>query len=147
MHIQKMIQSIVNNGKQEDMEELSEILEELMYKLQEYDEKDYKKYEMSLYCMAYGNVLSEEMAEEIVHKMKPYGMRWSEEETKRMQDDYGLNDIRETDFFVVINSAYNDYNDIFGDDIETYIKFTIDFINDEDAKEGKVFKYFTILPK
>ena len=147
MHVKKMIQRIVDNGRQEDMEELSEILEELMHKLEEYDEKDYKKYEMSLYCMAYGNVLSEEMAEEIVHKMKPYGMRWSLEETRHMQEDYGLNDIRDTDFWVVINSAYNDYNDIFGDNIETYIKFTIDFINDEDAKEGNVFRYFTTLVK
>ena len=44
---------------------------------------------------------------------------------------------------MVINSAYNDYKDIFGEDIEGYARFTIDFIQDEDAKEGKIFKYFT----
>ena len=147
MHIKKMIQRIVDNGRQEDMEELSEILEELMHKLKEYDEKDYKKYEMSLYCMAYGNVLSEEMAEDIVRKMQPSGMRWTLEETRHMQEDYGLDNIRDTDFFVVINSAYNDYREIFGDNLETYIKFTLAFINDEDAKEDKVFKYFTTIPR
>jgi len=46
-----------------------------------------------------------------------------------------------------MNSAYNDYNDLFNDDIESYVKFTIDFIEDEDAGNGKVFKYFTTIPR
>jgi hypothetical protein len=52
-----------------------------------------------------------------------------------------------TDFFVVINSAFNDYRDLFGDDLSNYVKFTDEFINDEDAKKGKVFKYFTTIVK
>ena len=47
----------------------------------------------------------------------------------------------------VINSAYNDYKDLLGEDVENYVRFTIDFIKDEDAKEGKVFKYFTQIVK
>lgn len=69
-------------------------------------------------------------------------MRWSIEETENLQRQRGIEDISKADFFVVINSAYNDYKDIFGEDLEGYIRFTIDFIKDEDAKPNKVFDYF-----
>jgi hypothetical protein len=47
----------------------------------------------------------------------------------------------------VINSAYNDFRDLFGDDIEKYIKYTMNFIQDEDAKPDKVFIYYTEIPQ
>ena len=142
MDIEEYIEKIVDNGKIEDMQELSEMLEDTMEIIKDYDEKCYKEFEMKLYKMAYGNHLNKSMAQDIVNKMRPYGMRWSIEETESMQRQRGIEDIPKADFFVVINSAYNDYKDIFGEDLEGYIRFTIDFIKDEDAKEGKVFKYF-----
>ena len=42
-----------------------------------------------------------------------------------------------------MNSAYNDYRDLFNDNIEMYVRYSRDFILDEDAKNNKVFKYFT----
>lgn len=142
MDIEEYIERIVDNGKIEDMEILSDMLEDTMEIIKDYDEKCYKEFEMKLYKMAYGNHLNKSMAQDIVNKMRPYGMRWSIEETESMQRQRGIEDIPKADFFVVINSAYNDYKDIFGEDLEGYIRFTIDFIKDEDAKEGKVFKYF-----
>lgn len=142
MDIEEYIERIVDNGKIEDMQELSEMLEDTMEIIKDYDEKCYKEFEMKLYKMAYGNHLNKSMAQDIVNKMRPYGMRWNIEETESLQRQRGIEDIPKADFFVVINSAYNDYKDIFGEDLEGYIRFTIDFIKDEDAKEGKVFKYF-----
>lgn len=142
MDIEEYIERIVDNGKIEDMEELSDMLEDTMEIIKDYDEKCYKEFEMKLYKMAYGNHLNKSMAQDIVNKMRPYGMRWNIEETESLQRQRGIEDIPKADFFVVINSAYNDYKDIFGEDLEGYIRFTIDFIKDEDAKEGKVFKYF-----
>ena len=146
MDIEEYIEKIVNNGRIEDMEKLSDMLEDTMEIIKDYDEECYKEYEIELYTMAYGNHLNKSMAEEIVHKMKPYGMRWGFEETRNLQMQRGINDIEETDFFVVINSAYNDYRDLFGEDVESYIRFVIDFIKDEDAKKDKVFLYFTTIP-
>ena len=143
MEIEDYIEKIVDNGNVEDMNELSEILESVMEKMYEYDRECYKKYEMKLYKMAYGSTLSRRMAEDIVSNMKPYRMRWNLEETQDIQERYGLNNIRPIDFFVVINSAYNDYKDLFDEDMEMYVRFTKDFIMDEDAKEDKVFTYFT----
>lgn len=145
MDIKNCIERIIDNGNVADMHKLSEMLENLLETTKEYDKDIYKKYKMDLYKMAYGTTLSREMAEEIVSKMKPYRMRWNLDETRNIQEQYGINDIKDTDFFVVMNSAYNDYKDIFDEDIEMYIKFTLDFIEDEDAKDGKVFNYFTTI--
>ena len=143
MDIEEYIERIVDNGKIEDMQELSDMLEDTMEIIKDYDKDCYKDFEMKLYKMAYGNHLNKSMAEKIVNKMRPYGMKWDIEQTKDIQRQRGINDIPEVDFFIVINSAYNDYKDLFGEDLESYIRFTIDFIKDEDAKEGKVFAYFT----
>lgn len=142
MDTEEMINKISENGRLEDMEELSEILEDLMEIIKEYDIECFKKYEMKLYKLAYGATFTPEMAEKIVRKMRPYGMRWSMEETESVQRQRGTQDIDPSSFFIVLNSAYNDYKDIFGEDLEGYIKFTIDFIKDEDAKPDKVFNYF-----
>ena len=146
MDIEEIIQKVVDNGNIEDMHTLSDILEDTMEVIKEYDRDCYKKYEMELYKMAYGNNLSREMAEDIVSQMRPYRKRWGIEETQRIQDEYGLNNIRPIDFFVVMNSAYNDYKNLFEENVEMYVRFTNDFIMDEDAKEDKVFLYFTQIP-
>ena len=147
MDIEEIIQKIVDNGRVEDMETLSDILEDTMQEIEKYDKECYDKYVMELYKMAYGNTFNKQMAEEIVGKMRPYGKRWSMEETKQLQEQYGIDNVRNADFFVVMNSAYNDYRDLFAEDIESYIKFTMDFIEDEDAKPDKVFLYYTTIPE
>ena len=147
MEIEDYIEKIVDNGRIEDMKELSDMLEDTMEIINKYDEQCYKEMEMKLYKMAYGNVLNRKMAEEIVHKMRPSGMRWTLDETRNLQRQYGVDNINDVDFFIVMNSAFNDYRDLFQDNIEDYMKFTIDFIEDEDAKQDKTFLYFTIIPR
>lgn len=142
MNIEGIIQVIVDNGRIEDMHELSDMLEDTIELIKEYYPDKYKEFEMQLYEMAYGCVLNETMAKEIVSKMRPYGEKWTIEETRNMQRQRGLN-FRDADFYVVINSAYNDYNNLFRDDVEMYIQFANDFINDEDANPDKVYLYFT----
>lgn len=145
MDIEEIIQTIVDNGKIEDMHTLSDILEYILEEIEKYDKECYDKYVMELYKMAYGNVLNRQMAEEIVSKMRPFGKRWDIEETQQIQNQYGLNNIRSVDFFIVMNSSFNDFRNIFEDDIEKYIKFSVDFIQDEDAKPDKVFLYYTTI--
>lgn len=142
MDIEEYIEKIVDNGKIEDMQELSDMLEDTMEIIKDYDKECYKEMEMKLYKMAYGSHLNKSMAQDIVNKMRPFGERFNYEETRKLQEQRGINDIDPIEFFVVINSAYNDYKDIFSEDIEGYIRFTIDFIKDEDAKPNKVFNYF-----
>lgn len=145
MDIEEIIQRIVDNGRLEDMKELSDMLEDTLEIIEKYDKECYDKYLMQLYKMAYGTTFTRQMAEQIVSKMRPFGQRWSLEEIQRFQDEFGIDNVRTTDFYIVANSAYNDFRDLFGDDIEKYIKFTMDFIQDEDAKIDKVFLYYTTI--
>lgn len=147
MEIEHYIRKIVNEGSNREMEELSKILVEVIDIVKNYDEDCYKEYKMKLYEMAYGDELTRDMAEEIVRKMKPAGQRWSIEDTEKIQRDYNIQGIRPEDFFVVMNQAFNDFRNVFGDNIENYIRYTEAFIKDEDAVENKVFKYFMMIPR
>ena len=147
MKIREYIAKIGENKNIEDMEKLGDMLADIIYDTKESHPEIYEKYKMCLYEMAYGKVLTEDMAENIVHKMKPDGEHWNIETTTSVKQQYGLNNISDVDFYVVMNMAYNDYKDVFGDDTEMYVKYSKAFILDEDAKEGKVFTYFMEIPK
>ena len=57
-------------------------------------------------------------------------------------------EVNQQDFYLVINSLGNDYGDIISiDDVETYVKMTKAWIEDKDAKDDKVWIYFTKIPK
>ena len=142
MEIKKYINKIVEEGTDEDMEKLSDMLVDLIYEMKRYDEEKADKYKMCLYKMAYGEVLSEPMAKKIVHDMKPFGEHWTIEQTNQVKNQYGYSNINDVDFWVVMNMAYNDYNELFRDNLDMYAKFSNAFINDTDGKEGKVFNYF-----
>lgn len=142
--IKKYIQKIVDNNKPEDMEKLSDMLVEIIYKMKEPHYETYKHYKMCLYEMAYGKVISDEMREEIVERI---GEHWTLEQTEQVKKDYGYSDIPVNEFNLVMNMAYSDYKDVFEDNLDLYAKFSKAFIKDEDAKEGKVFTYFNEIPK
>ena len=142
--VKKYIDKIVQNGKQEDMEELGDIFSDVMSELKEYNKEDYMEYKSKLYCMAYGPIISDEMREKIVEKI---GEHWSLEETENVRNQYSLNNIKSNEFNVVMNMAYSDYKEVFDDDLEMYVKFSKAFIEDSDAIEGKVYYYFETIVK
>lgn len=147
MMIKKYKDQIIANGNQEVMEELGDMFVDVMYKLKECNKECFDKYKKKLYVLAYGKVLTEEMAEEKVFNMKPDGQHWSIDETTTVKAQAGLSSISPVDFYIVMNMAWNDYKDIFGDNLDMYINYSKAFILDQDAKDGKVFTYFTEIPK
>lgn len=108
---------------------------------------DHEQAEIDLYELTEGRVLNEDRAKKLIEHMKPHGMKWTLEDTEAVRKQYGYEDIRPVDFWIVMNSAYNDYNDLFADNVEYYAKFSKDFIKDEDAKEDKVYYYFSMIPR
>lgn len=144
MEIKKYIDKIVENGKDEDMEKLYEMLVEITCKMKELHYDKYKYYKMCLYELAYGKTISDEMREEIVERI---GEHWTLAETETVRSKYGYSDILPNEFNVVMNMAYSDYSDVFGDNLDLYAKFSKAFIKDDDAKEGKVYIYFNQIPK
>lgn len=145
--IRKYIEKIGDNKNIEDMEKLGDMLCDVLYKLKEYNKDDYDKYKNKLKGMAYNYEFDEEMALDIVKDMKPLGEHWNLETTTSVKDQYGV-DINKYDFYVVMNSLANDYGEIIStDDVETYVRMTKAFVEDQDAKKHKVWKYFMTIPK
>ena len=142
--IKRYVDIIINNGKPEDMEKLQDIFEETLYKLKEYNYDSYECYKEKLYCLAYGPVISDEMREDIVERI---GEHWTLSETESVRIQYGYSDIKPNEFNVVMNMAYSDYKEVFNDNLDMYVKFSRSFINDSDAREGKVYYYFETIPK
>ena len=142
-----LMEKIIKDGKKEGMDLLGDVFDKAMEHLEECDEEKYEELEMCLYEGAYGKVLTEEKAKHIIIAMRPFGMKWTMEQTKDVQKQYAIMDIKDVDFWIVMNSAYNDYHDLFEENLDMYVKYAKHFIKDEDAKEGKVYTYFTRIPK
>ena len=144
MDCKKYITKILNSGDMNKVEEMSEYIE---YIIDMVGDRELEKVEQKLYEIAEGKMLNEDMAKEIIDKMKPYGMKWSLTDTEGVRNSYGYSDIRPVDFWIVMNSAYNDYHDLFEENVEWYAKFSKDFIIDPDAIDEKVYCYFIKIPK
>lgn len=144
--IKKYIRMIVDNGKSEDMEELSDMLEEIIYYIKENDKPKYDKYKIKLMGMAYEYKFNEELAKHIVDNMSN-GEIWDIDTIKSVMKNYNVNEDY-CEFYIVMNSLASDYGQIISiDDVETYIKMAQAFIHDSDAKDNKVWWYFTNIPK
>ena len=147
MDIEEYIEKIVDNGKIEDMEELSDMLEDTMEIIKDYDEKCYKDFEMKLYTLANGKVLTDNMKRKWVKEMRPMS-KWTEEEVKNIVSQYGL-EVPYMSAFVILNMLYSDMKSAFGDgndeeSLKRYLRGTSDWYFDEDAKvdgEEKLFNY------
>lgn len=147
MKIKKYIEKIVEEGTDEDMEKLSDMLIDLIYDLKRYDEEKAHKYKMCLYKMVYGEVLSEEMKREWVKEMKP-NAKWSEEQVKTVVTNYGSK-VPYMSAYVIMNMLYSDMQNSFGEgdteeSLKKYLQGTYDWYFDKDVGtdgEEKLFNY------
>lgn len=144
MEIKKYVSKIMSSDNNDKKDELINFISHI---IEHSNAIDKEEIERKLYEMSEGKVLNEEKAKGLIEDMKPYGMKWTLEDTEGVRKQYGYENIRPVDFWIVMNSAYNDYNDLFNDNVEYYAKFSKDFICDEDAKEDKVYYYFSMIPR
>ena len=137
--IKLYIDKIVENGKREDMDCLSDMLIDLLYDLKERNYTEFKKYKNKLKGMAYDYKIDEDLAIEIVSNMTPLGEYWDIDTIRSVVGN--INNIY--DIYVVMNSLANDYKDVISlDDVDKYVGMTKAWIMDEDAPENKVWWYF-----
>lgn len=146
MKIREMLGIIIERGKVEDMYKLNDMLEELICDLKEQKPKLYKEYKMKLYELAYGNVILEDKAKEIVENMKPYKEHFSMENAREIKENYSIKH-SVSDIYLVANSLYNDYYEILEENNDLYAKMTKLWLNDADSVEDKVFQYFCNIVK
>lgn len=141
------IEKIIATRDSDKITKLADILIDTITYMKTLDHKEYEDIECELYEIAEGKVLNEEKAKHIIENMKPYGLHWTFDESEKIRKENGYTNIKPIDFWVVINSAYNDYHSIFDENTEMYAKYSYHFINDEDANEDKIYEYFVIIPK
>lgn len=141
------IEKILESHDNSKIKKLEDVLIDTISYMKSLDLDEYESIECELYEISEGKLLNEDKAKNIIIKMKPYGMKWTLEETEQIRKTNSITSIRPIDFWIVMNSAYNDYHNLFNDNLNMYISYTKDFINDEDASEYKVYDYFTIIPK
>ena len=146
MKTKEMLVKIIDKGNIEDMYKLNDMLDDLICDLKEQKPKLYKEYKKELYELAYGNIILENKAIEIVEHMKPYGEHYNMNDAKEIKDDYSIKH-NISDVYLVVNSLYNDYHDLLEDNDEMYAKMTKLWLNDTDSVEDKVYIYFTDIPK
>lgn len=145
MH-KKMLEEIKSRKSEKDLKCVADLLAMMLDKAKEEHPEFYEHIEGELYELLYGKVLNEHMAEKIIMKMEPYRMHWSKDEVAHVLESKGIH-LPHIDAWVVMNMAYNDYHQIFKEDLDMYVAFTKAFIEDIDAKPGKVYTYFTEIPR
>ena len=125
---------IINNGKQEDMDCLGEMLIKLIN-----ESPEERKYRNKIIGMAYNYTIPDEMAYEIVSEMKPKGEVWSKDVINGVVG--GVPNLN--DYYVVMNSLINDYGEVIPqEEVDTYVKMTNAWLNDIDGHHNKVWWYF-----
>lgn len=144
--IREWIDVIGENANPEDMEKLGDILAELICSLKESHPDLYKKYKMCIYEMAYGKVLTREMAEDWVSHMDPPS-KWDFDTTSMVKKQHNVNDIDDISFYVVMNMLHSDMSNVLGDgdnasSLMGYIQATKDWLHDKDASDEKLYNYW-----
>ena len=146
MKVKETLKYIIEKGRLDDMYKLNDMLNELICDLKEKQPKLYHEYKKELYEIAYGRVILEDKAKEIVAHMLPYGEHYNMEKAKEIKENYGIRH-SVIDIYLVINSLYNDYHELLDENNEMYAKMTKLWLNDADSIEDKVYQYFCMIPK
>lgn len=143
-----MYSIMLKKALEQGHEEMEELAEELFEHLKEKDECKYWTMFFKLHEATYGHKLTEEMAEEWVKSMKPYGEHWTKEQTDSVLTSNGLS-IDSIDFYAAMNMVYNDYHKAIEEGTMTdeeklnaYIKLAYYFIKDEDFGANKMYEYY-----
>ena len=144
--INKYVENILSSADENKFKEMGEYIECLLEKI---DDEYVEDMERWLYEISEGRVLNERRAAELIEGMKPFGKKWELADTENVRNSMGPEyaDIRPVDFWIVMNSAYNDFNDLFKEDTGLYARYSKDFIKDEDAVEDKIYYYYSMIPK
>ena len=94
-----------------------------------------------MHCAVYGPHFDEHLAKKAVARMKnvdgTHGEHWTYEQTSQLADQQGIT--QKADWYYVMNMLYSDYSEIYGSDINMYIRVAKAYMRDPDAPESKVF--------
>jgi hypothetical protein len=144
-----LMNKIIANGKSDDMEHLGDLFNEMVSDIKAYDYEEYKRIEFKLYCMVYGEHLSEELATKWVKCMEnkdgTRGEHWTFDQTESVRKQHSPTS-NPYDWYATLNMMYSDYySPKF--DTDTYIALAKNWITDTDVPEGKTLRYYWYVVK
>lgn len=131
------------DGNTEVMEELTEMVDDFVEEVKEHH------HEKAMHFLTEVDLLlnphfTKETAKYAVSKMKnkdgSTGEHWSKETTDKVLESKGYH-FNHCDWYVALNMMYSDYYKS-GRSDDTYIELAYDFLDDEDAPEHKMKKYY-----
>lgn len=137
-----MIDCISRKGR--NIDEVTAVLDDAMGIIKDRMPDLYHETIHQLAAIAYA--ITPEEARDKVRSMRPYGQKWDYDTVKAFLAAKGINnDVCK--YYLCMNMAYNDYYKTAesvgkGEDPEFYFSIARDFINDADARDFKVEKYF-----
>lgn len=154
MHVKKYIERILASNSEDNEEKLVGYLCESIRKLKSYDKKAYEDLEEQLYVVLYGYSLNDELCEKWVENMQnndgSKGEHWKIKDTTQVAQQVGIKfdeNLTEYEWWAVMNMIYSDYYGTVPNDVLTYSKMAKAFVEDKDAKKGKLYRYYKCISK
>mgnify|MGYP003445903037 CR=1 FL=1 len=127
-------------------EEKDAKLEHLILKyLSMLDDKKYNRLLHEVFFIVHDGHFTCELAKHAVSKMinvnGTVGETVSMEEAENLIKQLKLS-VDKFDFFFALNMAYSDYSKVFGSNTSLYVNWTIAYLMDPDAKEGRALRQY-----
>lgn len=129
-------------------EAVRDYLTDIISMLRSTDYDLYEKIEHDLYKSVYGCHFTDWLLEEAVNKMVnedgSTGPHWKLNQTNQVAKSLGVDFSRynEYDFNYVMNMLYSDFYGAVSNNIDTFGRMAIKFLDDKDACEGKALAYY-----
>ena len=141
-----MHKKLIDQAKEQDLKELA------IYMFDEIKQmpKVYQEAEDKLYELIYGHHFNEwslkKALESLQNEDGTKGPHWTYDQTSDVARQYGINS-NLYDWCYVLNMIYSDFYGTVANDSNTYVKLAKKFIEDKDAKDGKVYRYYKAIRK
>ena len=134
-------------------QQLREFADSALSMLKETNPETYKELERYLYKEIYGLHFNDWLLKEATSNMKnedgTRGGHWDLEETTAIakSNDLSFLKFNQYDWNYVMNMVYSDYYGAVSNDLNSYIRLAVKFLEDKDAKEGKAYCYYMAMKK
>lgn len=139
--------------KDATLEQLKIFLIETFNNLKIINKKMYDELEEELYINIYGRHFNDHLlkkaTEHMVNEDGTTGAHWTLEQTNQLAKQYSIdfNKFNEYDFNFVMNMIYSDYYGAIPNEMGSYVKIAMKFLNDKDSNDCKAFNYYYSLLK
>lgn len=153
MKAKHYVDMILEKDDEAKEQAMVDILMKAVKHLKYCDKEGYEDLEEELYVLCYGYTLSDELCEKWVHGMVnedgSKGGHWTIEQTSQMAKQMGYTPLKVTEheWWATMNMIYSDYYGVVSNDTTTFCRLAHRFLNDADAKEGKLYHYYMSIAK